>query len=415
MKSVKIFLAAAVALLTVGCYNDFDTPKIKVWQEDEVAGMGLTHISILDLKKEFVNRFGSLSGTGQNTSWDDTKALKLGEAYAGEDEFESAGTAFWPEAANYYIKGKVISSDEQGNIYKSLYIYDGTAAIELKLSGTLYTTYKLNLDTKESTWVYVLLRDLYLGNYRMMLSLGDAPSDSYNVVQEHKFYANSNLELAADIDAHVLPGEPCKLEDGDILEVNSSNYTTLVTDEESALKNLGRLVRFSDITVRYAGVKNQNGEVPTAMKNGTYDNSYPTWTCTDVRPVLFQPWYRWAYSVNNEKLYASVLISYNPQAAYTSDPGVYTVRTSGYSRFAMKPIPKDGAVGNVLGLFAIYSKQSTYSGGSRDYAQYQITVSRIEDLDFKDTDLLKEDWIEANTPAESYDPPVADDTGDDLE
>lgn len=65
MKSVKIFLAAAVALLTVGCYNDFDTPKIKVWQEDEVAGMGLTHISILDLKKEFVNRFGSLSGTGK--------------------------------------------------------------------------------------------------------------------------------------------------------------------------------------------------------------------------------------------------------------------------------------------------------------------------------------------------------------
>ena len=87
----------------------------------------------------------------------------------------------------------------------------------------------------------------------------------------------------------------------------------------------------------------------------------------------------------------------------------------GYSRFAMKPIPKDGAVGNVLGLFAIYSKQSTYSGGSRDYAQYQITVSRIEDLDFKAEDLLSEEWIEANTPAESYDPPVADDTGDDLE
>ena len=91
------------------------------------------------------------------------------------------------------------------------------------------------------------------------------------------------------------------------------------------------------------------------------------------------------------------------------------MRTSGYSRFAMKPIPQDGAVGNVLGLFAVYSKESTYSGGSRDYAQYQITVSRIEDLDFKAEDLLSEEWIEANTPAESYDPPVADDTGDDLE
>ena len=107
------------------------------------------------------------------------------------------------------------------------------------------------------------------------------------------------------------------------------------------------------------------------------------------------------------------MISYNDEGEDTYDPGIYTVRTSGYPRFAMKPIPKDGAVGNVLGLFAIYSKQSTYSGGSRDYAQYQITVSRIEDLDFKD--LLEEDWIEANTPAESYDPPVADDTGDDLE
>ena len=126
MKSVnKIFLAAAVALLTVGCYNDFDTPKIKVWQEDEVAGMGLTHISNLAVKKELVTRFGSLSGTGQNTSWDDTKALKLGEAYAGEDEFESAGTAFWPEAANYYIKGKVISSDEQGRLLQQVYQRQG--------------------------------------------------------------------------------------------------------------------------------------------------------------------------------------------------------------------------------------------------------------------------------------------------
>lgn len=413
MKLFRIFLITVVGSLMVSCYNDFDMPSpAPVYNDETMEAMGMTHISIYDLKK----MFGTIDGTGSTNVSDGLdktmyKRFVLDEAECTDWEKQTNRYI----VGNYYIKGKVISNDEQGNIYKSLYIYDGTAAIELKLSGTLYTTYKLNLDTKESTWVYVLLRDLYLGNYRMMLSLGDAPSDSYNVVQEHKFYANSNLELAADIDAHVLPGEPCKLEDGDILEVNSSNYTTLVTDEESALKNLGRLVRFSDITVRYAGVKNQNGEVPTAMKNGTFDNSYPTWTCTDVRPVLFQPWYRWAYSVNNEKLYASVLISYNPQATYTSDPGVYTVRTSGYSRFAMKPIPKDGAVGNVLGLFAIYSKQSTYSGGSRDYAQYQITVSRIEDLDFKDTDLLKEDWIEANTPAESYDPPVADDTGDDLE
>ena len=78
------------------------------------------------------------------------------------------------------------------------------------------------------------------------------------------------------------------------------------------------------------------------------------------------------------------------QSGCTALPGVYSIRTSGYSQFAMQPIPKDGAVGTVLGIYAIYSKQSTFTGGERDYAQYQISVSRLEDLDFKAEDLLTE-------------------------
>lgn len=407
MKNMKILLAAAIAVLAAGCYNDFDTPTVKVWQESEVQAMGLQQMTIAQVKQKFNEYFGSISGTGQNKSWGDTKTVKFGRPDPFENDVEGA-TAFWEEGANYYIKGKVISSDEQGNIYKSLYIYDGTAAIELKLSGTLYTTYKLNLETMESSYVYVLLKDLYLGNYRMMLSLGGAPTDSYNVVREHKFYANSNLELPQEVAAHVLPGEACKLVDGeDILNVDASNYQEVLGE-----KSLARLVRFNDIKVRYVGVKNQNNETNPPLKNGSYTNSFPTWVCTDVRPVVNQPWYYWAYSVNNQKLYGSVLISYNDAAEYTSDPGVYTVRTSAYSRFGMKPIPKDGTTGNVLGIFAIYSQQSTFTGGSRDYAQYQITVSRYEDLDFPGDSLLDPAWIAANTPAESYNPPIVDDSED---
>lgn len=407
MKNMKILLAAAIAVLAAGCYNDFDTPTAKVWQESEVQAMGLQQMTIAQVKQKFNEYFGSISGTGQNKSWDDTKTVKFGRPDPYENDVQGA-TAFWEEGANYYIKGKVISSDEQGNIYKSLYIYDGTAAIELKLSGTLYTTYKLNLETMESSYVYVLLKDLYLGNYRMMLSLGGAPTDSYNVVREHKFYANSNLELPQEVAAHVLPGEACKLVDGeDILNVDASNYREALGE-----KSLGRLVRFNDVKVRYVGVKNQDGATADPLKNGSYTSSFPTWICTDVRPVVNQPWYYWAYSVDNQKLYGSVLISYNDAAVYTSDPGVYSVRTSGYSRFGMKPIPKDGTTGNVLGIFAIYSQQSTFTGGSRDYAQYQITVSRYEDLDFPEDSLLDPAWIAANTPAESYDPPIVDDSED---
>ena len=42
----------------------------------------------------------------------------------------------------------------------------------------------------KSQWVYVRLDGLYLGNYRMMLSIGGAPSDGINTAGNHKFYAN---------------------------------------------------------------------------------------------------------------------------------------------------------------------------------------------------------------------------------
>ena len=107
-------------------------------------------------------------------------------------------------------------------------------------------------------------------------------------------------------------------------------------------------------------------------------------------------------------------MSYNDAAEYTSDPGVYGIRTSGYSQFAMKPIPKDGTEGTVLGIYGIYAKKSDFTGGSEDWAQYQISVSRIEDLAFKTEDLLTEAQIERMTPASSYDPPVKN-GGDDYE
>ena len=417
MKKIKILLAVALGAFLTGCYNDFETPAVKVWQEEEVEAMGLTRISIAEVKEKFTEIYGGLSKTGVNKSWADTKSIKFGKAYPGEDKFGSLadGTYFWEEAANYYVKGKVISSDEEGNIYKSLYLWDDGewagqpgAAIEFRLSGTLYSTYQLDLDTKESTWVYVLLKDLYLGNYRMMLSIGAAPTCSYNVVKELKFYANSNIDLPQQVSAHVLPGDRCMLEPEDILTVDASDYQTKLGDKATIEAALGRLVQFNGIKVRYAGVKNQDGVTNPAIKSGSYDNIYPSWLCTDVRPTVTQPWYYLAYNVDNDKLYGSLLISYVDEPTITSQRGVYSVRTSAYSRFGTKPVPKDGEEGSVLGIFAIYAQQSDFSGTANDYAQYQITLNRHKDLGF--SELLDTAWIEANTPAESYDPPISDDT-----
>lgn len=105
------------------------------------------------------------------------------------------------------------------------------------------------------------------------------------------------------------------------------------------------------------------------------------------------------------RLYGSVLITYDETETNTAKPGVYSIRTSGYSQFAMKPIPRDGTVGTVLGIYGVY-------GQRWDQAQFQISVSRLEDLDFPAESLLTEAEIEAMTPAESYNPPVKNNNGD---
>lgn len=58
----------------------------------------------------------------------------------------------------------------------------------------------------------------------MMLSLGEGPTDSYNKVGEHKFYANSNIEDPTEIRKRVFLGGETQLELGkEILEVTEAN------------------------------------------------------------------------------------------------------------------------------------------------------------------------------------------------
>ncbi|WP_289765070.1 DUF5689 domain-containing protein [uncultured Alistipes sp.] len=471
MKINKLFFVAVFGILCAGCYNDFDTPApAKVWTDEDMSALGLRPISIKELKQAYVDNFsefGGLSNTGSNGGWSDTKTLKLGapsSAVEAEYNTDPDNMRFWEDAAGFYIKGKVISSDAQGNVYKSLYIDDGTAAIELKLCGTLYTTFKLNLGTMESTWVYVKLKDFYLGNYRMMLSLGDAPSNALNTGLADKYYANSNFEsvdmwanLNNPVYNRVLAGGPCQLDASNIKVVNSSNYNELGQDD------YGRLIRFEGVTIRYAGVKYQDlqldeqgnpimnpvygkfiaeGGKPIFDRQGAVwyynkaheleqlldendkpvyeylwtddiekptigDNPYPNWIVTDWGSPVFSAWYHWAYSRENVSLYGSVLMMLNTEATATNVAGVYGIRTSGYSRFAMRPIPADGSVGNVLGIYSIYSESATYP-----YAQYQITVNRIEDLEFPEESLLSQEWIDHNTPDASYNPPVKDGSGE---
>ena len=421
MKITKIFTLLAAALMAVGCYEKFNDVEVLPLVDDasfEQMFPDAEHITIAELK----NAFGTISNTGVNGSWNNTIYKLVGEdIFVGRD---------------VYIKGKVISDDTEGNIYKSLHIQDATSGIELKLNNNVGLKYK------KGSWVYVRLEGLYLGNYRMMLSLGGAPSESYNKAGEHKFYANSNLELQSIVDKHVFAGEKTELKVGtyadwksdpksvDIITVTPDNYVevfapnkvTMQASDGSSFEMVqrelmfGRLMRFEGLECRYAGVPNQNGVTNPALKNGQYDNIYPSWLYSDPRPTVSKGWYQWAFKeeVTGRSLYGSVLFAYDTTATISSANGVYALRTSGYSRFARRNVCKDGEKATITAIYGIYAQKSDYAANADDWASYQLSISSYSDLEFENGEaaLLTDEQVAQLTTEDMKTVPWIDEEGE---
>ena len=407
MKLNRLFALVVVAVMTVGCYEKFEEVAPRPVHTDEsfeAMFPDAERITILELKEAF----GEISNTGVNSAWSNTKYKLIGEdIFAGRD---------------VYIKGKVISNDEEGNIYKSLHIQDHTAGIELKLNNNVGIRYKYG------SWVYVRLTDLYLGNYRMMLSLGGAPSESWNKAGEHKYYANSNLELQEVVDRYVFAGEQDVLNVGtydewladpysvDIITVTPENYTTVLPNSKQREKMFGRLIRFEDLECHYAGVANQDGVTNPGLKSGSFENIYPSWLYTDPRPTVSKPWYHWAFKeeITGRSLYGSVCFTYDHSATVCSANGVYALRTSGYSRFARRNVCKDGERATITAIYGIYAQRSDYKGNADDYASYQLTISSFSDIEFANGEdaLLTDEQVAAMTTEDMKTVPWIDEEGE---
>ena len=435
MKITKIFTIIAAAILAVGCYEKFTEVEPVALMDDltfESMFPDAERITIAELKYAF----GTISNTGVNSGWNNTIYKLIGEdIFVGHD---------------VYIKGKVTSDDTEGNVYKSLYVQDETTGIELKLNNNVGIKYK------KGSWVYVRLTGLYLGNYRMMLSLGGAPSESWNKAGEHKFYANSNLETQEIIDQHVFPGRAA--ENGlvvgdfdqwnyyepsiDIIRVTPQNYEEVFSPKKVRIEGkfygadkadefgiihhviempqrelmFGRLMRFEGLECRYAGVPNQDGVTNPALKSGSFENIYPSWLYTDPRPTVSKGWYHWAFKeeVTGRSLYGSVLFTYNPDATLCSENGVYALRTSGYSRFARRNVCKDGEKATITAIYGIYAQRSDYAGNADDYASYQLTISSFSDLEFENGDaaLLSDEQVKVMTTEDMKTVPWIDEEGE---
>lgn len=132
-----------MAIALAGCQADMDTPELK----DPVSTL-TPNTTILELKDQF---------NGQT-------------ALIGEKTPANGDTP----AEHYIISGRVISSDASGNIYKSLVIQDGTAALAFSLNQTsMYVDYPLGQE------VIVDMTGLHIGYYSGLMQIG-APDEPYN-------------------------------------------------------------------------------------------------------------------------------------------------------------------------------------------------------------------------------------------
>ena len=264
-----------------------------------------------------------------------------------------------------YLKTKVISSDELGNTYKSIYLQDAQGpdkgAIEIKVGkGSMYTIYK------PGQIIYVKCDGLHLGNYRWMLSLGGKSSEEK--------YSNGYIDIQTIIDEKLLAGEMVGLTSADTLVINSSNVAEILSNDK---QYLGTLCRFEDIKSVWGTVKHNSYSSSDVFPSflESLDGNYSNYVYSEYKE---DPNYpdglpaTWAYSYydsegTSNSYYGSALFTY-------TDTYPFIVRTSGYSRFALEPIPANGVV---VDMTAILCKYCSSGGG---YMKYQLLLNSADDV-----------------------------------
>ena len=129
MKHIKLYLTALLfaSLGLASCEDNWDTPPL----DGPVATIE-ANTTILELKTKY--------WTEEANSADTIKTKENGD--------------------HYIIKGRVISSDAAGNIYKKLVIQDETAALTLSIdANSLYNSYRPGQE------IVIDATDMYIGKY----------------------------------------------------------------------------------------------------------------------------------------------------------------------------------------------------------------------------------------------------------
>lgn len=234
--------------------------------------------------------------------------------------------------SNLYVRGRVITSDESGNIYKYFVMQDTYTGDALKVSvdaGSLSGALPIGQE------IVINCKGLVVGRYADMAQLG---VETYNTSKSRIEPGRiPYTEFMARVQYVGNPDESKIIcEEMTIQEINSRiNDDTLY----------GRLVRIKD--VHFTGLGDDGEKLKEADKifapstyNGTYNVGYPQ---------------------------SRQIADSNGNVAYLS--------TSEYARFADYKLPSTNVWGDVVAIVGYYKDKVDRDG------ELQLTIRSLEDLD----------------------------------
>ena len=208
MKRFNLFLNALLLMLVaVGCNEDFDTPPMVVPHAEHQANMTIA---------EFKAKYWQDGRNFIDTCKEDT-----------------------------YIHGWVTSSDEEGNIYKHLYIQDETGGLGISIdANSICNTYRVGQE------IVISMKDFWIGKYNGEYLIGKPEWYAAQSVWEagrmtlDQFKEHAELEGLPNLDKI----EPVEVEIGDVVGHS---------DAETQLKYQGQFV-----IIRNVEWEGADGELP---------------------------------------------------------------------------------------------------------------------------------------------------------
>ncbi|MDE6464340.1 MAG: hypothetical protein K2L16_06885, partial [Muribaculaceae bacterium] len=355
MKTIKSYILglaalAACAVALPACQDDVDAPAV-----DIPVAASTPNMTIAELKEMFWSEDNNYADTIRNV--DDP-------------------------SQRFIIHGRVISSDEEGNVFKSLIIQDETAAMAFSIDS-----YNLYLHYRRGQEIVMDVTDMFIGKYAGLQQMGRPSWYANGKTWQVSFMSIEYFQSHAELN-----GVP-EVEKLDTLTVNT--FSQIPNTPEGLRKYQSQLVRFKNVYFEDGGQKKFSAYHATSNEDQNRNIVDRNGSTMIVRTSGYSTFWNETLPVGNLDL-VGLLSYYNNNWQIILIDGDGVIRTGDQPGTKEKPY----AVDEVIGLEA---ENAGGQGWIRGYIVGAVapeveTVSSNADVEWQAPTVLNNTLVIGPTP-----------------